>query len=241
MSTLKKEQKTEKSLTKFRLSKLQRDVLVGILLGDAHLETQNNGKSYRLKYSQAIQHKEYLFYVYSFFKEWCLAEPKLRVRKTEIVINGKVTSPLMERSRWEFTTQSCSSLRFYAQQFYPKHSTKKRVPAIIHRILTAAGFAFWYQDDGSIKSKQSKGLILNTQGFILSDVEKLCVVLKKKLDLECKPRYQKDGYQIYISGFSFEKATKLVENWLSPCMKTSKWPTPKKVSKKILSMSLPTL
>nr|NIQ06013.1 hypothetical protein [Candidatus Korarchaeota archaeon] len=31
------------------LSKRQREILVGLLLGDGHLETQNNGRTFRLK------------------------------------------------------------------------------------------------------------------------------------------------------------------------------------------------
>ena len=39
--------------TTLRLSDVQREILVGILLGDACLETQNAGRSYRLRSSRA--------------------------------------------------------------------------------------------------------------------------------------------------------------------------------------------
>ena len=35
-----------------KLTRTQREVLVGLLLGDGHLETQNGGRTYRLKIEQ---------------------------------------------------------------------------------------------------------------------------------------------------------------------------------------------
>ena len=36
-------------------------------------------------------------------------------------------------------------------------------------------------DDGSIKSKQLKGVFFNTQGFTFNDVNYLCSILKSKI------------------------------------------------------------
>ena len=38
--------------TTLRLTDVQREIVVGVLLGDAHLETQDRGRSYRLKIEQ---------------------------------------------------------------------------------------------------------------------------------------------------------------------------------------------
>ena len=43
---------------KMKLSREQREILVGILLGDAHLETQNRGRTYRLKVEHSLKEKE---------------------------------------------------------------------------------------------------------------------------------------------------------------------------------------
>jgi hypothetical protein len=42
------------------LNELQREVLFGLLLGDACLETQNRGRTYRLKVEQSAQHEAYV-------------------------------------------------------------------------------------------------------------------------------------------------------------------------------------
>ena len=65
-------------------------------------------------------------------------------------------------------------------------------------------------DDGSIKSKQSKGVLLNTQSFTLKEVELLCTVLLSKFGVEGSPRRTPSeekkgaGWQIYISGKCYQ-------------------------------------
>lgn len=61
-----------------KLTKDQREILIGVLLGDAHLETQNNGLTYRLRFAQSVGHKPYLDHLYENFKAWVLTPPKLK-------------------------------------------------------------------------------------------------------------------------------------------------------------------
>jgi len=69
-------------------------------------------------------------------------------------------------------------------------------------------------DDGSVKSKQSKGVILNTRGYTLREVELLISVLRNRFGLQAKRRRQREGYQIYISGESYERFRELIEPFL---------------------------
>jgi hypothetical protein len=103
------------------LSKDQREILIGTLLGDAHLETQNSGRTYRLKLSQSDAHKAYLFHMYEIFKNLTKTPPRQKS-------NGM----------WYFNTLSLSCFRFYAQQFYspkglPLVQGAKSIPKLIHR------------------------------------------------------------------------------------------------------------
>ncbi len=50
----------EEYKTRLQLTAIQRDVLIGILLGNAHLETQNGGRTYRLKVEQSARHEAYV-------------------------------------------------------------------------------------------------------------------------------------------------------------------------------------
>jgi len=190
-----------------KLSREQRDVLVGLLLGDGHLETQNGGKTYRLKIEYAIKNGDYCRHVYEIFREWVLTPPRERVVKS-----GEHQSVNLV-----FSTVSHGAFRFYAQQFYK--DGKKVVPSMIKRLLKAQGLAYWFMDDGSVKSDQSKGVILNTQGFSRQEVERLIDVLKSTFELDAWERRQKEGYQIYISGYSLEKLLDQINKWIHPSMR----------------------
>lgn len=197
----------EEYKAQLKLSDVQKDILVGILLGDATLETQNNGRTYRLKVEHGLSQKAYLDHLYNVFKDWVPTPPRLR----------SLTSPsgrIYENIR--FSTLSHDSLRFYAHQFY--RVGKRRVPKLIARWLTPRALAYWYMDDGSIKSKQSKGVIFNTQGYSQHDVLRLAKILETLFHLEAKPRKQTEGYQIYISGRSYERFKDLVSPYILPEM-----------------------
>lgn len=185
-----------------KLSQLQRESLTGLLLGDAHLETQNKGRTYRLKLEQSERHQAYLNHLYDLFRAWVLTPPQRKL----------VMSKGHESYNWSFQTVSHGAFRFYAHQFYD--GPRKQVPKLIHRWLTPRALTYWFMDDGSIKSHESKGIILNTQGFALTEVERLCQVLEVSFGLQAKPRSQRSGFQIYLSGHSYETFAALVEPYL---------------------------
>ena len=82
-------------------------------------------------------------------------------------------------------------------------------------------------DDGSIKSKQSKGVILNTQGFTETEVLLLC-----------KIRKQKDGNQIYISGHSYELLKSLIYSFIIDSMRY-KFPKDRIIKNNKLTLKTP--
>ncbi len=186
-----------------KFTREQRETLVGLLLGDGCLETQTEGRTFRLKIEQCARHREYVRHLYELFRPWVLTEPRERIKTAS---NGSKTAS------WGFSTVSHGAFRFYGQQFYA--AGKKRAPKLIHRWLTARGLAYWYMDDGSMKSNQSKGVIFNTQGFERLDVERLTEVLPTRFELQASIRRQSDGDQIYVSGHSYERFVELVDPYL---------------------------
>ena len=52
------------------LSVEQFEASIGLILGDASLQTQNKGKNYRLKFEWSDKTKSYLDHVYPLFYEW---------------------------------------------------------------------------------------------------------------------------------------------------------------------------
>lgn len=178
---------------------MQREVIVGLLLGDACLETQNGGRTYRLKIEQSARHEAYIQHLYSLFEEWVLTPPGARSKRAS---NGTVTTNIA------FQTVSHGGFRFYAQQFYA--DGRKRVPVLIDHWMTARALSYWFMDDGSLKSNQSKGVILNTHCFEAQDVERLARCLSSRFGLEVAPRRQPDGAQLYVSGRSYEKFSSII-------------------------------
>ncbi len=191
---------------KLRLNKIQRQVLVGILLGDAHLETQNRGRTYRLKVEQSERHKEYLFHLYEIFREWVLTPPQEKVKRSAQSVSVN----------WWFQTVNHAAFRFYAHQFY--QDGRKRVPVLIHRLLNERSLAYWFMDDGSAKWRQSLVLLFNTQSYSQQEVKLLIRVMGAKFGIETYLRKQAEGWQIAVKGSSRERFEEIVRPYLIPSM-----------------------
>ena len=194
-----------------QLTGLQKRILPGILLGDAHLSTQDHGTTYRLHVYQDIKHKEYVYHLYEIFKELCLLEPTIKERTHRTGLCKGRTYQMIA-----FKTVSTPLFKFYATLFncnsqpkglflrnQPNKSLTERVPREIHRWLTPIGLAYWYMDDGSMKGKTSKAVYFNTQGFSFKEVESLCGVLINKSRCLAKPVKKKGQDVIYVSAKSF--------------------------------------
>jgi hypothetical protein len=216
-----------------KLSTIQREILIGCILGDCHLRTQTNGTTYSCYFEQSdnnkhSSHREYLFHLYDCFKNLCTPEmiPKRRLNVQNLV----------------FQTRALRTFSFYGNLFYtvsPQTGKRTKVlptrPNLLKKLITPISLAYWYMDDGGMKSKQSKGVLLNTHNFTLKEVQLLCQILNTKFDLLAKPRLQKHlykgeircYYQIYISGHSFEILGNLIYEHIHPSM-LYKWPSVRK-------------
>jgi len=68
------------------LTKDQKEASIGLMLGDASLQSQNGGKTYRMKFEWGDKNKAYLMHVYHLFDEWVLSQPHNKIRVSP---NGK--------------------------------------------------------------------------------------------------------------------------------------------------------
>lgn len=108
-----------------KLTEIQKEVLVGILLGDAHLEEPS-----RLKVEQGDKHRAYIEHLFEVFRDFIKAS---QVRARPVQIGERL------HTNWCFQTIHHSSFHFYLQQFYKEK--KKKVPADIYQ--TEAVLAPW--------------------------------------------------------------------------------------------------
>lgn len=186
------------------LSEYQKEVLIGLLLGDACLEKSKNSSGARLKVSQSLKQSEFVEWLYKIFKNFVQTPPRLK----EKIRNDKRYIEVV------FNTLTHKSFKSFYDLFYPKG--KKVVPENIRSLLTSTAFAVWFMSDGSIKSKECRGRILNTQSFIRPDIEQLIFILKSKFNLQSSIRTQKDGLQIYISAKSAEVLNSILKDKILP-------------------------
>lgn len=186
------------------LSEYQKEVLTGFLLGDGCLERTRNSQVARLKVGQSLRQSEFAQWLYGIFKDFVRTAPRLKQKFK----NGKIYSELV------FNTLTHPSFKYFYDFFYP--NGKKLVPEGIDQSLTPTAFAVWFMSDGSIKSKECKGRILNTHSFSKSDIERLIQVLKDKFNLNSSIRTQKDGLQIYISAKSAGVLNNLLKDKILP-------------------------
>jgi len=187
--------KIELYKTRLTLTREQKEILVGLLLGDGHLETQNSGRTFRLKIEHSVKQRPYVDWLYERFRSWVLTPPQKKLK----IVRGRM------HEEWWFTTLSHGALRYYGHLFYQKGI--KVVPRIIAHLLTPRAFAVWFMDDGSVKSSATNGRLINTHGFTRHDVRRLCATLNCQFNLHTRERYQRDGWQIFIPA---EDATTLV-------------------------------
>jgi hypothetical protein len=200
----------EEQSHRLKLTVRQREILIGTLLGDGHLETQNQGKTYRLKIEHSVKQRAYVNWFYQAFQEWVRTPPRARVRTVTFRGVSK------EYERIGFATLSTGSLRFYAEQFY--QDGKKVVPKLIHRWITPQALAVWYMDDGSIKSSKHKSVFLNTHSFEDHELKRLQKALEDRYGIKTKIRKQKDGKQLYLLSETVDLFLREIEPYIIPSM-----------------------
>ena len=192
-----------------KLTTLQREVLVGILLGDASLQTETS-QTYRLRISQSEQHKDYLFHLYDIFKN-LTPSPPVRYEFLDSRNPGK------KYFRWSFATTQQACFRFFAHQFYD--GNKKKVPKLIHKWLTPRSIAYWYMDDGAQKWKgKSLGVRFCTDTFTHQEVILLKNVLHDKFGLKTSVEKKQQVWRIYISSSSYDLLKSLIFSYFTESM-----------------------
>ena len=195
--------------SKISLDKEQKEIIVGLMLGDGCLETQNRGRTYRLKIEQSLSHKDYVDWLYQRLHKLVLTEPREKNKR----IGEKVYR------NYGFQTISCGSLRFFAHQFYDQNSKKKKIPKTIRKLLTPLALAVWFMDDGQVKSRRHRALMINGQCFSNSSLGLLQSALRDKFGIETTLKKERTGYRIYLLSKTVSVFLKTVNPHILPSMR----------------------
>lgn len=208
-----------------KLSKIQQEAAVGLMLGDASIQSQDGGKTYRMKFEWGDRNKAYLDHVYKLFNEWVLSDlcpgfaagkgkgPHKKVRvspKGNTIVN------------WGFQSISHKAFNDLANLFIS--SNKKSISAnLIKKYLTPRGLAYWFMDDGGKldynKNSNNKGVVLNTQSFEAKEVKAMSKELSEKFNLECEVRSNKGKKVIVIKSTSYSTFLALIDPYIIPEMR----------------------
>lgn len=207
---MKKNYLTRAERTQFTLTAKLKDILIGLLLGDLHIEKRSKSSlNVRLSFVQGLVHKDYLFHLYELFKMYSMMEPqtyKMPAHK----VSGKEYSGV----RFQTITLPCFT-EFY-NLFYL--NGKKVLPLNMVELLTPLGLSYWIADDGCW-NKTGKYVILATNGFTLEEVDLLVSVLNDKWDLKSYKCKQNSGYVIRIPSYSVPLLQKLLASHMPSVMK----------------------
>ena len=178
------------------LTEEQRSILTGCLLGDGTLRRKRNTL---LEINHSSKQKEYVFWLYSKFKEYVLTPPKIRV-------NGP------NRTSYRFTTKSTSAFNDFYEDFYPGNK-QKMLPRDLE--LEPLSLAVWFMDDGS---KSRNALYLNTQQFNLEDQKYLISLLDNNFGIKSTFNRDKYYFRIRIRVSSIDKFRDLTSPYIIKSM-----------------------
>ena len=193
----------------------QKEAIIGLMLGDASLQSKNKGKTYRIKFEWGDKNKAYVLHVFNLFDEWVLSQPHKKERlspKGNLVIN------------WGFQTFSHKAFNYLAELFLLDKGGKKGISEnLVLDHLTPRGLAYWFMDDGGKldynKNSKNRSVVLNTHSFTDLEVENLCDQLSNKFELLCEVRSNKNKKIIVIKDTSYSKFYQLINPYLLEEMK----------------------
>jgi hypothetical protein len=195
------------------LNSKQSEASIGLMLGDASLQTQNGGKSYRLKFEWGEKNKAYLDHVYNLFDDWVLSSPH---RKERINSNGNLVV------NWGFQTISHKAFN-YLQELFLSNNKKGISKSLVKNYLTPIGLAYWFMDDGGKldynKNSKNKSVVLNTHSFSDLEVEDMANDLSNKFNFSCDIRSNKGKKIIIINSISYPIFIDLIDPYIIPEMR----------------------
>lgn len=201
LSLSRKEVKKPLSL---KLSKEQREILIGLLLGGLEIESDEERKNHRIQFEflkNRNSHSLLRRHIYEQYHEWLHPASKLS--------DGDIDIP------YKFCTVSHSYFGFYADQFWPRGHPS--IPNLIHRWLSPCVLAYWYMYGGCRTS--SGDILLKLKGSH-EGVEKIVKSLREK-SMHCKVKRKGNIYWIGLLGSNATWFWKLIEPFILDYMKDS--------------------
>lgn len=181
------------------LTKFQRSVITGSILGDGYLRIIPGRKNAFLEIIHSYKAKKYVDWKFRVLQNICRSKPKKKKGN-----GNRIAYRFFTRQHPELTEIYCN---FYKNK-------KKKIPQKFE--LNAVVLSIWFMDDGSKCSDSD--FYLNTQQFSKEEQELLIEKLKK-LKLNSSLNRDKKYYRIRFKVDSLKQLKKLIGKHLIPSMK----------------------
>lgn len=178
-----------------KLTPIQKDLIVGSLLGDGYLMPTSCGFSFRVHHS--VKQKEYLVWKYNLLKNIVNTGPKRDSPKS-----------------YYFRTVSHPEFNKYREIFYDKEN-RKIVPDELSKILNSRSLAVWIMDDGS---RDGGALRIHSYSFNYAENVFLKDVLEDRFGIETNIHKDKGMFRLWIKAASMDRLKKLVMPHILPSM-----------------------
>jgi hypothetical protein len=180
-------------LNSFVLTSLQKNVLVGTILGDASMERVKPTHNTRVRYDQTNPaHNSYLLSLYDIFKNLTGTPPRIHTRKPD-----KRTNKIYQTIAFKSLRLPC--LNYLYDLFYQYDESGKQhkvVPNNIKELLNAQALAYWIMDDGNIDA--FKATQINTDSFSLNDIHLLQIALMDNFKLRTRLNKKRPGQWVIV-------------------------------------------
>jgi hypothetical protein len=117
------------------LSEEKKEILTGMLLGDAHMSQRSSTSNSRLMYTQtAMTHKDYFNHIFNIFKPYCTKD---YTPSSKLFVDKRTNKSYSSIS---FSTMQLPCFSEFKTLFYALNV--KKVPDNIYDLLTPRGLAY---------------------------------------------------------------------------------------------------
>ncbi|TSC68086.1 MAG: ubiquinol-cytochrome c reductase cytochrome b subunit [Parcubacteria group bacterium Gr01-1014_72] len=186
--------KRAREARKLEIGERQKEVIMGSLLGDAHLVRTTYGFAFRVNHG--IVQKDYV--------DW-------KYKEIESLTNS---SPKTYKNSYYFRTVSHPFFEILRKAFYRRR--RKIVPKILEEWMTPLALSVWIMDDGSRDGNQVR---INSQCFSKRENKELIRIFKATLGIKATLNRDKDMFRLRIADSSMTKLKKMVEPFIVPSMR----------------------
>ena len=184
------------------LTQRQKEILIGTLLGDAHLE--KNGRYSRVRVDHYSKHREYIYWLAQELLPFSL-KPR-QIFETD-KRNGK------RYSRWHFSTKSLPIFEEFRKLFYG--GKRKIIPSLLAELISPLSLAIWYMDDG-FRRRDSRGFYLCTSSFTEGEQNFIQETLKTQFKLLTRVHHQHELGRIFIPSAYADRFNDLIKPFVLP-------------------------